>query len=599
MSATTPLNNVVVETAKKGIKNMLPKLKSYPRISDDIMFDILDNLSSDRYNYFEDWFRVGCALKNGGYSFELFDHFSSKCTRTNDKGNPVYTQYGARKTWDSIKSNIDDGKKPFTVGGLLGYLKEDVGEERYKQILKPKRAREKINYKDKYSWSQFIDEVRYETDFSEVIYLQKLQRVCAYIEGGADSEVILKFCNVNKPIATQKYTAFIKSCKTHKYDQKMVDQNGNIMTVKKSLSNFIEKYLDDIKYKEKVFLPYAADEDPPEEDDQFNLYSGLSVEYDDETELDELYSRCEIIFNHIYTVLCNEDEASYYYVVKWLAHMFQYPRELPQTCLIFTGSQGCGKGVVWDALRKHVFGKYFEYCNSLGQITGKFNGRLDQKLMANGDEAKATKKKWDVDFSVLKSIVTNSILPIEEKGKESRVIYNFIRLILTSNNMLPVKLEKGDRRYFISQCNNKYAKKTPENTEYWKEWVEKVVDSNVAITAFYNVLMRFDISNFNPAQDLVMTDDKEYFIDCQKDSLELFIENFDWVFNEYSVTEKRVVSVSKRVTGCPSNELFKAYTKWCEENNYKPLTTITSFGIKIRPFINWKKRKDAKYYFPK
>ena len=96
------------------------------------------------------------------------------------------------------------------------------------------------------------------------------------------------------------------------------------------------------------------DKCPP---DVFNTWTPFSAELFDECEIDN--DAVNMFVTHI-EILCNNDKEVANVILKWLAHMFQYP-EYKSFFPTFVSKEGSGKGTIIDLLRrlmgeKKVFG---------------------------------------------------------------------------------------------------------------------------------------------------------------------------------------------------------------------------------------------------
>ena len=75
---------------------------------------------------------------------------------------------------------------------------------------------------------------------------------------------------------------------------------------------------------------------------------------------------------------------------------------------------------------------------------------------------------------------------IEEMGKTLYEIFNIVSLMLNSNNSKSFQLERGDRRYFVSDISDKYVK----NIEYFDKLYKGTEYPQVG-EAFYYYMREF------------------------------------------------------------------------------------------------------------
>lgn len=82
--------------------------------SEEIM-TVLNGLSQHRVDNYRNWFDIGIALKNSGYSCEVWDEFSKRSSK--------YTPGKCHKDWDNIKDTYSG--KPIKKATIYKWLKED------------------------------------------------------------------------------------------------------------------------------------------------------------------------------------------------------------------------------------------------------------------------------------------------------------------------------------------------------------------------------------------------------------------------------------------------------------------------------------------
>jgi hypothetical protein len=90
--------------------------------------------------------------------------------------------------------------------------------------------------------------------------------------------------------------------------------------------------------------------------------------------------------------------------------------------------QRIGKGRFTDIIAELTAGYSCGNINKWDEITGNFNAVLDAKVFINMNEAKDNDEGKRADFNVLKSIVTEEVLTINEKNVprvESENVVNF------------------------------------------------------------------------------------------------------------------------------------------------------------------------------
>ena len=125
---------------------------------------------------------------------------------------------------------------------------------------------------------------------------------------------------------------------------------------------FIPKWLKDPDMQMKDEFGIFPDEESCPE----NIYNNW-VPFDCTTWNLENYqydqSKVDIYLKLLWT-LCNEEENTYQFFVKWIAHIFQLPQHKPLVAIIISGEQGVGKDMALDALALSALSITFAWINS-------------------------------------------------------------------------------------------------------------------------------------------------------------------------------------------------------------------------------------------
>lgn len=152
------------------------------------------------------------------------------------------------------------------------------------------------------------------------------------------------------------------------------------------------------------------------------------------TQIPDLYRK--FIFH-----LVNKDEASYEYVLDWLAISLQ-SRNL--TYLTTIGRSGIGKGFlgrIIDALH----GKQNSVMAEFSQINSQFTSLFNEKTFIYLNEVNKVSAK---EYALLK-MQNEEERKSEQKGVDAETVENFANIYISSNNMDAIKLDADDRRFSI------------------------------------------------------------------------------------------------------------------------------------------------------
>lgn len=323
---------------------------------------------------------------------------------------------------------------------------------------------------------------------------------------------------------------------------------------------FIDKWLKDPEKRYHTHLDLIP---PPLKapDKVYNLWKGFDIERSKVAPKDP--SR---VFDLI-KVLCNHDMNAYEYVVDWIAQMFQFPAVKTGTAICFKSKQGAGKGSLYNILQKMMGSLCNETADPLQTIFGTHGNLHIGKIFVaidetgSGDTCKVLGK--------LKNIITSDKTIYNEKGLKQVVVSNFTRFMFTTNNSIPISLDgKDDRRYCIIECSSELI--GPQNSDFWNDFYDQVVDDEGVIRGFYDALMMRDISGRN-WRALPDTELRQEVIDVSTHPIVFWFDIFI-----------RCNPIEQKWT---PTQLFDNYRSYCAEHGINSCKNAKSFGISFRDHI--------------
>ena len=138
--------------------------------------------------------------------------------------------------------------------------------------------------------------------------------------------------------------------------------------------------------------------------------------------------------------------------------------EKTKILIVLKSAEGYGKNIITDFIGKELMNdKYhLETRDAKNEIFGNFNGIMSEKLFVVFDETNPEESKYFYDK--LKGEITNNKLILKKKGIENTTIKTFTQYISTTNNELPFKLSKSNRRFVLFECTQ-----NKPNHNYFKE----------------------------------------------------------------------------------------------------------------------------------
>lgn len=217
----------------------------------------------------------------------------------------------------------------------------------------------------------------------------------------------------------------------------------------------------------------------------------------------------DLITEHIFDVFADRNEARYEYIIDWLAAKFQHPGVKVRTCLVFKGSQGDGKNTFWELALVPILGTGSRLITNPQHVTGRFNAALRGTVLVLLNEA-----FWGGgrDYEgILKSLITDPVFMLEQKGIDPVEIPNYLDLIMFTNAEWPVRVGAGDRRFYITETSPIHR----GDVVYFDRLHKEITDETRA--AFLHMLLTRDVSNFKPER---FPDEHDLKLNAKINSLE-------------------------------------------------------------------------------
>jgi hypothetical protein len=218
-----------------------------------------------------------------------------------------------------------------------------------------------------------------------------------------------------------------------------------------------------------------------------NSWRGFAVEPKDDP---EGWSKLK---EHIREHIAQGDEASYNYLLDWLAFAVQHLDSPIGVALVLIGAKGAGKTILTQALA-YLFGKHAFVTSRMDDVVGRFNERLETTLLLGLEEAVAPQNK-SAD-GTLKDILTRPTLRLEGKFFGVWDARNRLRVIVTSNNEHVVRADGSERRYAVFEVVNPHQADPHDRRRYFGAMMEQM--ENGGHSAMLGELLNRDISKWNP-----------------------------------------------------------------------------------------------------
>lgn len=302
----------------------------------------------------------------------------------------------------------------------------------------------------------------------------------------------------------------------------------------------------------------------------YNLWQGFSFEPDESGDW-------SIFKEHLIENICQDDEDLFNWVFGWFAHIVQHPGEKSGTSLSIRGEQGTGKTIVGKIFGR-LIKRHYTLIDQERYLFGQFNAHMASTILLHSDEG-----FWGGDprhVGKLKSLVTSDTQRIEQKGRDSLEVNNYLRLLITSNEEWVVPAAFDERRFAVIDA----GLKRQQDREYFLSMLKQM--ENGGYGGLLYELLNFDLSKTNigilPKTD-ALTEQKEismdpvslYWYSCLQQGNSLLMSKTGWL------------NVVK------TDELHEDCLAYLNRLGYRRLPHLNVFFKKLRNLIpeKWFERK--------
>lgn len=217
--------------------------------------------------------------------------------------------------------------------------------------------------------------------------------------------------------------------------------------------------------------------------------------------------------------LVDGDEERAAWVLNWLAYFFQ-TLQRSQVSLLLRGSQGAGKGILFDEVLKPLFGADQTIQINDKSLQTQFLGSIiEGRLFYNLDEVQhdlASSKKVK---NFLKALVTNSGIVLEKKFQNmERETPLYGQVLITTNEPYSLEVEPSDRRFTVYSTGEKLESVSWLGSGSYHA-MSAAIKSELPDFADYLYSYKVDVSLANTAQD---TSEKEALVGATTDRFQQF-----------------------------------------------------------------------------
>jgi len=218
------------------------------------------------------------------------------------------------------------------------------------------------------------------------------------------------------------------------------------------------------------------------------------------------------------------------HIEQWMAYTLRHPERKINHMLLLGSGEGCGKDFLLYPLTK-AMGENYEVISGEELLEGFHDYVLSTKYLHINEAELGDRREAMAVSNKLKPLAAAppDTFRVNQKNIKPIKIRNIVNASMTTNSMMPLRLNGPSRRFFAvwSDLNPRNAddSMTPEWLAYWEDrwnWIKADGWKHVA----WHLMYRVDLSDFNPAEAPPMTEFLREIKEASKSPMQQTIEAF-------------------------------------------------------------------------
>lgn len=169
----------------------------------------------------------------------------------------------------------------------------------------------------------------------------------------------------------------------------------------------------------------------------------------------------EQFMGHLYNLLEEKEHART--LMDFLAYMVQHPGKKIRWAVLLQGVDGCGKGFIADTMAVVLGSAHVESIAGKTIFSGWTEWATGHQLVAIEEIRVVGVNRHEV-MGILKPLITNTTIPINQKFADTRQAVNRTNYLLFTNHHDALALTPGDRRYFVLKSRYQTKEQVQELT---------------------------------------------------------------------------------------------------------------------------------------
>jgi len=268
------------------------------------------------------------------------------------------------------------------------------------------------------------------------------------------------------------------------------------------------------------------------------------------------------------------------YLEKWIAHAIQFPDVKSQICPVIISVEGCGKGTLVSFLTRMLGNnKVYETSNPAQHVWGQFNSMItDSKIIVLNEVS----KKDMSETGRLKSLITEDMITINQKGAKSYKQKFYGEFIVTTNNHDPINLSKDNRRMVILKATDKYK----NDMVFWSKMHKHLEDTDT-------MKVCFDYFNNMDINQTTLRNLPKPVSQAEKDNLEANRSAVD-------LFQEELLTINEAKLDLKKSTLFERFTEFASRLKLDYTISQQKFSLRFKNLeLKWvkeRKRQGVRYW---
>ena len=263
------------------------------------------------------------------------------------------------------------------------------------------------------------------------------------------------------------------------------------------------------------------------------------------------------------------------HIEQWMAHTIRHPDIKINHMLMLGSGEGAGKDYLLYPLTK-AMGENYTVISGEELLTGFNDYALSTKYLHINEAELGDRREAMAVSNKLKPLAAAppDTLRVNQKGIKAINVRNIISTSMTTNSLLPIRLNGPSRRIFglWSDLNirDEDDNMKPEWLEYWEDrwnWMKSDGWKNVAWHLMYQV----DLSDFNPSEAPPMTEFLRDIREASKSPMQQTIEQF--IKKGHGVFKCDLVTSSDMAETLKAGGVFAPNDMYVDSKYFTPIKT--------------------------